>query len=345
MPASAIPPATLQQLLAQQGINLPLQTVVALVQLLNPASTRVTGVAGGAMAKLNTTTLGFDPVSDVANIEPLKPTISQTVELGYKGLMNNRILFAVDGYYTNKKDFVGPLLMETPFVFVPTLSPDLTAALTTGITNNATLAGALQQAGLTPQQVSQIIVGFAQTSLPRPTTPVAIVAPTENSLGVGKAPELLLAYRNFGNINFYGVDASVQVMATNRLNFFGNVSFVSDDFFDNEELDEAGTSLSLALNAPKFKGKAGFSYSVPLGFNFNAAYRHVKGFPVDSGTYEGDVEDYDLVDMGAGYDLGRYAPGMSIDVMVQNVLDNEHREFVGAPKIGRLALARLNYTF
>ncbi len=342
---AAIPPATLQALLAAQGINLPVQTVAALVQLLSPTLTQVNGFSRGALGLLNTTTGRINPVSGVTDIEPLKPTISQTFELGYKGLINERVLFAVDGYYTTKKDFVGPLLMETPFVLVPTLSADLTGALTTGITNNPTLAGALQQAGLTPQQVSQVVVGFAQSSLPSPSTPVAIVAPNENALPAGQAPELLLTYRNFGDISFYGVDATVQVMATNRLNFFGNVSFVSDDFFDSSELGEEGTSLSLALNAPKFKGKAGFSYSVPLGFNLNAAYRHVQGFPVASGPYVGDIEDYDLVDLGAGYDFGNYAPGMSFDVTVQNVFNNEHREFIGAPKIGRLALARLNYTF
>ena len=29
---------------------------------------------------------------------------------------------------------------------------------------------------------------------------------------------------------------------------------------------------------------------------------------------------------------------------VQNALGNEHRQFVGAPEIGRLAIARLSYT-
>jgi len=36
---------------------------------------------------------------------------------------------------------------------------------------------------------------------------------------------------------------------------------------------------------------------------------------------------------------------MTFDIMVQNVFDKEHREFIGAPKIGRLGLARLNFTF
>jgi iron complex outermembrane receptor protein len=151
--------------------------------------------------------------------------------------------------------------------------------------------------------------------------------------------------RQFGTVDFIGVDASVQISATDRLSFFGNMSWVSDDFFDNKELDEAGTNLSLALNAPKFKAKGGFSYNIPKGFGFNAAARYSDGFPVRSGPYVGDVEDYFLLDIGAGYDLSNWAPGMSFDVMVQNVLDKEHREFIGAPKLGRLGLARLNYTF
>jgi iron complex outermembrane receptor protein len=342
---AAIPTAQLQALLAAQGINLPVATVGALVQLLSPAATTVSGFSRGVLGLLNTTTGTINPVSGVTDIAPLKPTITQSLEAGYKGLINKRILFAVDVYYTKKKNFVGPLLMETPFVLVPTLAADLRGALTTGITNNAQLAGALQQAGLSPAAVSQIVVGLAAARLPSATTPVAIVAPNENSLGAGQAPELLLSYRNFGNVDFIGVDASVQISATNRLSFFGNMSWVSDDFFDNKELDEAGTNLSLALNAPKFKAKGGFSYNIPKGFSFNAAARYSDGFPVRSGPYQGDVADYFLLDVGAGYDLSTWAPGMTFDIMVQNVLDKEHREFIGAPKLGRLGLARLNYTF
>jgi iron complex outermembrane receptor protein len=56
------------------------------------------------------------------------------------------------------------------------------------------------------------------------------------------------------------------------------------------------------------------------------------------------LKDYFLLDVGAGYDLKSFAPGMRIDFTVQNVLNNEHREFIGAPRIGRLALARISYS-
>ncbi|HMB93016.1 MAG TPA: TonB-dependent receptor, partial [Rhodothermales bacterium] len=172
-----------------------------------------------------------------------------------------------------------------------------------------------------------------------------IVQPFENNEGPGNVPELLLSYRNFGEIDYYGADVSVQFLASERINLFGNISWVSDDFFDNEELDEAGSSLSLALNAPTFKGKFGGSYSVPGSFSVNASGRYVEGFPVASGPYLGEVDSYFLLDLGAGYDFARYAPGLRLDVTVTNVLDEMHYEFVGAPQIGRMAMARLIYSF
>ncbi len=342
---AAIPVPVLKTLLPAPLNQFPDANIAALVALLSPASTNVQGFSKGVLGMLDLSTRQINRISDVANIDPLEATISSTLEAGYKGLFGNRVLFAVDGYYTTRENFVGPLLVETPFVLVPTLLSDLTAAMAAGIDANAVLKGALAQGGITPQAAATVIAGLAARNLPSASTPVALVVPTENDLGAGKAPELLLTYRNFGKVDFYGVDASVQIIASSRLNFFGNMSYVSDDFFDNEELDETNTSLAVALNAPKFKFKTGFSYTVPRGINFNASGRYSDGFPVRSGPYIGDVRSYFLLDVGAGYDLGKFAPGMSLDVTVQNLLDNEHREFIGAPLLGRLALARLNYTF
>lgn len=343
---AAIPIDALTARLNQAGIPVNAQTTAALVALLSPqAGTNVQGFTRGNLAVLNLTTGAPTPIDDVSNVAPLKQTTTQTIELGYKGLFANKVLFAVDAYYTQKKDFIGPLLLETPFVFVPRLSNDLTAAVAAGISGNAQLNGALQQMGLTPEQVAGLIVAMAADQLPSATTPVAIVSPVENYAGPGVTPELMLTYRSYGNIQFWGADISTQVMATDALTLFGNLSFVSDDFFDNEELDEVNTSLSLALNAPTLKVRGGFDYKLRSGFSFNASGRYTEGFLVRSGPYIGDVDSFFLLDVGAGYDLGRYAPGLQLNVLIQNVLDDKHREFVGAPQIGRMALARLTYTF
>jgi len=279
------------------------------------------------------------------DIAPLKQTITQTFEVGYKGVINNKLLITVDGYYTNREDFVGPLFMETPLVFVPTLNADLQAALTDGISGNAQLAGALSQFGLTPQAVSSLLMNIAGGSLPDASTPVAIVQAAENNPGPGAVPELMLSYRNFGNVDFFGADIAFQYLASDALSLFGNVSLVSDDFFDAEELDEDGTQLSLALNAPTFKGRGGAQYTFRNGLSVNVAGRYTEEFPIRSGPFEGTIDSYFLLDLGAGYDLSDFTPGLRLDVNVTNVTDNEHYEFIGAPQLGRMAMARLTYSF
>ena len=341
---SQIPLATLRQLLPPPFNQLPDAQLAGLVGLFDPSLTQVNGFSKGALGVLNLSTLAVNPIADVADISALTQTITQTLEVGYKGLLGDRMLVAIDGYYENKKDFVGPLLIETPFVFVPTLTADLQAALATGITNNPQLAGLLGSVGSTPEDVAALLVALASAQLPDATTPVAIVSPSQNAPEPGETPELMLAYRNFGNVDLFGIDLSLQYLASDRLSFFGNLSWVNDDFFDNKELDESNTSLALALNAPTFKSKVGFNYSVPFGISLNAAARYTEGFPVLSGPYVGDVDNYFLFDIGAGYDLGRYAAGMRFDIAVTNLFDNEHREFIGAPEIGRMAMARISYT-
>ncbi len=297
-----------------------------------------------------------------ADIVPLKQTTTQTLELGYKGLLFEKMLVAVDGYYSQKKNFVGPLILETPFVYLNPgqLTTDTGAALaalvqrvrTQGPQNPAEqqLLGILNQlnsTGLPDANVIGVLAGLVGPAIGNANTPVGIVQPDQAVLDGSNANNVgaMLAYRNFGSVQFYGVDVSVQYLATDRLSLFGNLSVVSDDFFDNEELDEANASLAVALNAPAMKSKAGFSYIIPRGLSFNASGRYVDSFPVQSGPYVGTVDSYFLLDVGAGYDLSRVAPGLRIDATVQNVLDNDHREFIGAPQIGRLALARLSYSF
>ncbi|HYE58297.1 MAG TPA: TonB-dependent receptor, partial [Rhodothermales bacterium] len=183
---------------------------------------------------------------------------------------------------------------------------------------------------------------FARTS-------AAVVQPDQQPvLNKGTANQVggFLSYRNFGRVRFWGLDASAQLAPTSRLNLFANASYVSDDFFDNEELGEAGNAnLNVALNAPKFKFKSGASYAVPQAWSANVSVRYQDGFPVASGPYAGDVPSFTLVDVGVGYDFSRTMRGLRGDLLVQNVLDDRHREFIGAPLIGRMALVRLGLTF
>ncbi|HHP7239333.1 TonB-dependent receptor domain-containing protein, partial [Longibacter sp.] len=153
-----------------------------------------------------------------------------------------------------------------------------------------------------------------------------------------------LSYRNFGEVSYYGIDISLTLQATDALSMFANTSILSDDFFDNEELEETNTSLSLALNAPAFKAKSGFDYRFDSGFSFGMTGNYVEGFPVETGPYVGEVDSYFLLDARVGYKLTSI-PGLRVDITGKNILDNEHREFAGAPELGLAVFGRMQYTF
>lgn len=86
------------------------------------------------MRTLNQETRGFDANDDVVNVPRTKPTTTQTLEVGYKGIIGGNLVVAADVYRTEREDFVGPLAIETPNVFLDATL--LQAALTQAFENN-----------------------------------------------------------------------------------------------------------------------------------------------------------------------------------------------------------------
>ncbi len=344
---SSIPASQLQTLLAGQGLNLPEPVITQFIGLLSPdEGITVTGLTPSYLGYLDPSTGLVNPNSitrDVVDVPPLEYTASEIFEVGYKGLLGERLLLAVDGYYTRRRNFVSPLRVETPFVLVPDhdlLFGDLQAALAAGIADNETLNAALQAVGLSPGAVSDLIVGLAGPSvaefLPE-GSPIGIVQPVENTT----PGQILMTYRSMGEIDYYGLDVSAELLIGDQLRVFGNLSRVSDNFFDASELGEEEETLELSMNAPKTKIKGGFAYESSGNWSVHASVRHTGGFEVRSGLYVGFVPEHTLLDVGAGYDLGDYVSGLRMNLSLFNVLDERHREFVGSPQIGRMGLVQM----
>ena len=340
-----IPDDELARMLAEAGLSIPLQLLPLLKRELNPEVTPVQGFSSGILGLVNLSTLELKFNSKLNNLqdtEPIKPTITQSWEIGYKGIIRDQILFTLDGYYGRRKNFTGPLQIKTPFVLVPNLKQDLIQDISAGLAANSDIANALRLVGLTPQLAAEMLVNIAGGDLPDNETPVAIVQPNENNNGVGNFPELMLTFPNFGNIRYFGMDVSTQIIASEKLMFFGNASWVSDDYFDHMEINEESEDLELALNAPGFKFKIGGQYQRKNGFSFMASGRFTKGFPVISGQYVGNVPSYTVLDVGIGYAI--HKAGFRADLGINNLFNSDHREFVGAPRLGRIAIIRLTYT-
>ena len=306
---------------------------------------------------LNPSTAAFDPVPDlgastIRDIEKIRPTITETYELGYKGIFGNRLAFAADVYRTRTHDFVAPLRVETPNVF---LDPDaLSASL------SAAVAQALQDPSAALLAVALGVLDMPEQGGNGNNTPIdeitrLFVAGTNNNgaafipfgtvspLQASDPHAVMLTYRNFGDVEFYGFDVSFAYYADETWTFTGSYSHVNKDLFKNL----AGIA-DIALNAPRNKFTLGASANLPEpGVRFGLRLRGRSGFPMNSGVYIGDVKSALVFDTNVRYELPSLITDGTVELVVNasNMFNQKHREFVGAPEIGRLLSVGLTAEF
>ena len=299
--------------------------------LLGPGSRPGDPALRTVFRRLNTDALGpaggdvFPLDGGPADLPALVPTVFNSIEAGYKGLIRDRVRLAADVYFANVENFIGALKVESPNVF---LDPASTGAFL------ASRLGPLVQAGVvTSEQIAELAAGLA-------AVPVGAVTPDQFD-----SPDLVMASRNFGSASYWGTDLSAQIIASDRVSLTAGYSFQSQECFDFNDDGDCPGSDDLALNAPSHKGSLGFAFTDRAGgFLFDARWRFSDGFEMRSGVFAGTVDAYHVLDVTAGYQLP-FQPNARLEMTVYNALDNRHREFVGAPELGRLALVRVRYDF
>lgn len=261
------------------------------------------------------------PVQQIPKeVAPLDPTIWQTFEAGYKGLLfGSNLLLGANIYFTQVDNFVSALRPFTPNTFLPEVPTQaflqerfrllVGTAFPDEATADATAAAIAEQMA---------------------TIPYGTVAPTTAG-GLTDAP-ILLTYQNLGDFDYWGADASATYVFNDTWEATGTISWVEKDVFD------AGAE-EVALNAPRWKGSVGLQYRGRNGLSAGARGRYVDAFPVASGVYVGEVESYTVFDLNVGYKI----PGTSLSAQldISNVLDDEYQSFPGTPAIGRFSLLRL----
>lgn len=280
-----------------------------------------------------------DAVSDIGGIEE---STTSTFEVGYKGILGDRLLLAADVWWSKHKNFTSPLITATPLVLLnpQTLAqfviPRLTATLIT--------------AGLPPDQAQAQATAIATNMVRLPGGVVSSAASTSG------APSLILTYINFGDIDLNGVDVSATALLSSKWQLAVTGSLVSDDYF-NLPLGAGRTdSTVVALNAPKKKASSTLTYrDVSSGLNGEVRVRVQDEFPANSAGFVGlecvtgeeasgpCVKSYTLFDLSAGYRLP--FTGASVQLSVSNLFDENYQSFIGTPPIRRTALLRLKYEF
>ena len=285
----------------------------------------------------------FDLAVSVTDVPRSRATITQTYELGYKGVVGGKLVVAADVYRTRTEDFGGPLRVETPNVFldpdslVAALGPAITQALADNDPQAQALA-ALDDPAMGGNGngvvVDELVAMFANGAA---RIPFGTVSPQEAYDPIG----VLMTYRNFNeDVVVNGLDLSLGYYPNNTWSFTGSYSFVDDNFFEN-----LGGVGDIALNSPKHKFKLGATYKVPdVNLKLGGRLRYNGSFPMQSGVFEGEVDSYTVLDLNLVYKLP-LQPDLKLRVDAGNILNNEHREFVGAPEVGRLVFAQLGVGF
>ena len=288
----------------------------------------------------------FDPVADVFDVPLTRSTTTETFELGYKGVIGGKLVVAADLYHTRIKDFVSPIQVQTPNVFLDpaSLAAALGASIGEALAENAELAEAV--APLDKMQVpgtlsgngngspvDEIVTLFAggAASIPFGTvTPEQAYDPTA----------VMLTYRNFGEISLNGLDVNLAYFPSDQWSLTGSYSYVDQTLF--EKVDGLA---DIALNAPGNKFKLGTSYTLDQPqLTLGAQWRYVGAFRQESGVFVGDVDAYSLLDLNASC-LLPFGSNLRLGVDVSNALDTKHRTFIGAPEIGRLVFGQLGVAF
>jgi iron complex outermembrane receptor protein len=271
--------------------------------------------------------------STIEDVPGIAESYTETVELGWTGILDNRVKVSADVYYMKKNDFVSPLLVVTPLL------------LLNGPETGAYIAGQLVAGGMDPAQ-AQTLAGQLATGIAQ--IPLGVVSSDEVA---AQAADLIVTYRNVGDLDLWGGDLAVQAFLTDEWTVNATYSYVSDDYFEIEG------RTPVALNAPKHKGSVGAAYrNVRTGLSASGRARFSSGFPAESAGFVGTecvtggtggifeepcVEDFALVDVTVGYRL----PGTpaSVQLLVNNLFDTDYRSFVGVPTMGRFAMLRVRY--
>lgn len=274
------------------------------------------------------TPINADAIND---INPLVNSIYSTREIGYKGFLGDRLAATIDIYKTNITDFVGALQVINPNVFIEGSSAFIALMNPNAIDESAdaydlvlsSLDGAYTEVANGIME-DDIAAGLAEI-------PYGTVIPEEYA-----GNDVIMTYANFGDVNINGMDFSATYYIDDKTKILGTYSWVDKNEYETAE------GIIVPLNAPSKKASLSVFSKLFDTFDLNISYRWQDAFPVNSGVYVGNVDDFAVTDITIGYNL---LESSRIDLNIQNITDNIHNEFVGAPQIGRLTMLRFSHEF
>ena len=318
--------------------------------------------------------------STLTDIAPLNAAFNNTFEVGYKGIVNNRLRFDASFWTQERGDIGTSASIATPNVFFGNpqqLGGYLGQQL--GAYFAQALAGVLPPAQI-PATAAALAAGVAGALTPSVAALPLGVVTFANGTTAPNAVYATYAPATSGGASIWvrGLDLATDIVATDRLTFDLTYSWQNKTVFPDVN---GGNGLPLMSNTPGSRGSIGGRYNNPVnGFGLELRTRYNESYTVNSGVYangfafpiaagqpgatptasggpgrcspvpagtfcyEGVPEAF-LFDaqLTKRFTLGGQKLMWSLNA--QNLFNNKVRTFPGAPEIGRLAMTRIQYTF
>ena len=259
-------------------------------------------------------------------------------ELGYKGMLSDKLTWNFNIYNTTKENFIATVQLS-PLVALPTLGSDLGATLLPFFTSSLTptygpIYGAAYASALANQYAAVAGMVSAAGALG--------VIESDQAPTTDGEPNIMIGYKNFGKVNYWGFETGMKWRANDNLTFYGNYSTVSQTTFEKDDVGSLLETGTWSLNHSKHRAKAGMMYGSEK-FNYGIAYKYDGGFDANMGSfYSGTVLKRNLVDANLGYNINSKT---SLGLNVINLMDEQYSVFPNMAQLGRQIIVSLKHDF
>jgi iron complex outermembrane receptor protein len=303
---------------------------------------------------------GFTPILAVGKND-LELEQTQAWEIGYSGLLANRVFITLDYYNANNENFITDLVPQVGTIFGNTENcVDARLQPETDPTECPINTDYLPWIGPDDWETTELINPFG----PNITAADALRAAVDGSVGGdslgfrlaqdldGSTTVVGRTYTNVGEVDTQGVDFGIQFFVTEALSIQASYSWFDFEILDNDVPEDPRCDLPignedrpiciediLLPNTPEHKGSLAVSYATPK-WSVSMGGRWTEEFRWSAGVFQGPVPSYTTVDLTGSYSFNKL---LTVGVNVANLFDNVNRQTFGGDLITRRAL--VNTTF
>jgi outer membrane receptor protein involved in Fe transport len=292
----------------------------------------------------------YIPILAVGN-DDLDLEKTEAWEVGYSGVLAQRVFVTVDYYRSKNKDFITDLVPQ-----VGTILGNVDGCVDrTGTPSSDPKQCAINNdygPWIGPEEAENTIL-FGNISVAQALRNAVDNSVGGNTLGFrlgrdlnGNPVVVGRTYTNVGRVDTQGVDVGVQYFVTSSLNVQASYSWFDFEIVDPSVKTGSAEELKdieaiLLPNSPEHKGSVAVTYNRKR-WGVSVGARWVQGFRWSAGVFQGDVPDYSTVDVAGNF---RFTQWMGAGFNVANARDTVHRQTFGGDLLTRRALAYLTFAW